>query len=99
VVRAYFINTEDCMGNPQQYWRAEHTCSDGKLIMASGSTEHHAAENASRLAAAHEQYLKKAPMAKLKALTSGPLYPGEQPEAIRLIAQILEDYCVPRDPS
>lgn len=86
----YPITSEDCMGKAHAYWRAERTCSDGKLILAVGDSKQEASDRADRKVQEHEDFLKKSPMGQLKALCAGELLDTDQRTAIRLIAQILE---------
>lgn len=87
---AYHINSEDCMGNSQSYWRSEHTCSDGKLVLGHGVTEDQAKADATSKGEAHETFIRKSPMERLRVLVSGSLLDNDKCEAIRIIAQMLE---------
>lgn len=81
---------EDCMGNMQPgYYRGSHTCSDGSVVLGTGSTAELAEQSTERQRLAHENFLASSPAEQLKILVAGDLLDTDQRRAIRLLAELV----------
>lgn len=92
---AVYMDHEDCQGQPQKYWRASGTVSNGEIVLGYGQTKQEAENDAQEKVDNEEVFLALEPVERLRVLLSKKERPYEtlchndMDAAIRLIAEIL----------
>lgn len=89
---ATHINSEDCQGNPQQYWSATRTDDSGHIIIGNGPTEEIAEALVEKRLQERNDFLSTSPEHQLKVFTDKKeMSLRDVKDSVKLIAQILLD--------
>jgi len=89
---AHFVQGEDCMGRPEQYWRQFLFCSDNKVVCGIGLTAQDATQKANINRDTHEKFINLPARQRVKEILSKTSdYPSaqDQGELNRAFAELL----------
>ena len=90
---AHFVDSENCMGQTEQYWREFLTAGDGSIVVGMSDTKEKAEVNALSKLNAYEMTLALPAKERLKLLLNGDslghICPSDQEKALKLMGEIL----------
>ena len=87
---AHFVETENCNGDAENYWRQFLICSNETIVCGCGLTKEQAEREATLNRNKVEEFLEKPYKNQLKELVSQKyMSPNDQQEAIKLISKII----------
>lgn len=89
----HFVDSEDCQGHPQRYWRQFLFCSDGKCVSGTGETAEIASRQANEERTQYENMLSSTPAERIKTILQQSrgrhFYSGEEWNLFQAFAEIL----------